>query len=238
MRVLAARGVVLGRRISAKGLRVYSAYGRNGPRLLFRGGIAGPSWPAIATLLEECGIEYSILVVGRIWLLTSDSETTRTFTRELHQHVKQSASELVLVPDVGFVSVGVKKKFELRTLIGPAVVAILSFGLALVPIVLQQEESPQEPEKLQVSCVLDLPVNQIKVWVSESISGRELGSPSKILVSSELGELALEVLETLGSTQSVTGLVQCSDGRSKQLHYRIDSSASGGLVELGQKLDP
>ena len=50
--------------------------------------------------------------------------------------------------------------------------------------------------------------------------------------------LNLEVEQILGSTQSVRGYLECQDGRIKALQYRLDSSSTGAMVELGERLNP
>jgi hypothetical protein len=236
-RVLSAKGINIRKPLAVKGLRAYSAGDQTGSRLLFRGKIFGPTWTAMSKLLEHSDIEFSIVEAGKIWLFTADSERTRLQIEQLSLRAKQSASELVFVPDVGFVSAGIKKRFESETLVGPIAIALLSLGLSYIAIS-WPEQSQQETVVEKVSCALDLPSNELREWVASGITGRALGSPAKILVSSELGLLELEIEQTLGTTQSVSGFIECHDGRSKQLHYRLDASANGGLVELGQKLNP
>jgi hypothetical protein len=75
----------------------------------------------------------------------------------LNKLAKQSASEEVHVPEVGFVSAGIKKRFELRTLVGPMLIALLSLGLVFVPNVVPEQEildDAKQPE--EISCALDL----------------------------------------------------------------------------------
>ena len=237
-RLLAARGISLGEPLNLKGLRVHSAYDHNGAKLLLRGRITGPSWPSISLHLESLDIESSLIEVGKIWILTADTEQTRSILNQLSRRARQSLNELVLVPDVGFVSGGAKRKFDPRSLIGPIAFSLMILGFALIPTALpeQIEQKPTVDDKL--SCALDLSDFEMRKWIAESISVRDLASPKKILVNSELGLLDLEIEQTLGSTQSVTGSIECNDGRTKQLHYRLDASANGTLVELGQKLNP
>lgn len=236
-RVLSAKGISIGKSLPARGLLVYCAHDQTGAKLLLRGKIVGPTWVAISILLELSDIEYELIEVGRIWLLAPDSEPTRLVLEKLNTEAKQNAREFVLVPDVGFVSAGVKGRFEISTLIGPIAIAILSLGLPIFAAALP--ERTQEPTvEEQITCVLDLPANELRDWVVASISNRNAGSRAQINVSSDSGVLNLEIEQTLGSTQSVIGFVECPDGRSKQLHYRLDSSANGRLIELGQKLNP
>jgi hypothetical protein len=85
---------------------------------------------------------------------------------------------------------------------------------------------------------LDLADRELERWIASNIDLSSSSNSEEILVDSKLGLLSLEIQQTIGSTQSVTGSIQCEDGRSKSLHYRLDSSADGNLVELSQRLDP
>ena len=142
------------------------------------------------------------------------------------------------MPEMGFVSAGMKKRFETRNLLGPVTIGLVSLGLFLVPAVVPDEEPIEQSAQLEISCALDLSADEIKDWVATSLEDLEAASSAEVLVQSKLGALSLKIQQTLGSTQSVTGKVECDDGRSKQLHYRLDTSANGSLVEIGQKLNP
>jgi len=91
---------------------------------------------------------------------------------------------------------------------------------------------------VEISCVLDLPADEFNQWVAKSFQGRGSTNSPEVLVQSALGNLFLKIQQTLGSTQSVMGQVECEDGRSRMLHYRLDASASGNLIEIGQDLNP
>ncbi|KGA15147.1 hypothetical protein GM51_15540 [freshwater metagenome] len=238
-RVLVAKGYYLGKPISAPRLRVYLAQDQLGSEFLFiRGRILGPSWPTIAKVFDESQIEYSLIEVGSIWLVAPDLERVRQLLLGLTKLAKQSVSEEVHVPEVGFVSAGIKKRFELLTLLGPVLIALLSMGLFLVPAMVPEQESLEQSKPAEISCALDLSAGELRDWVAASLEGRGPTSSAEVLVQSELGTLTLEIQQTLGSTQSVTGQIDCEDGRSKRLHYRLDASANGNLVEIGQELNP
>jgi hypothetical protein len=238
-RVLVAKGYYLGKPLSAPSLRVYLAQDQLGSEFLFvRGTILGPSWPTIAKLFEESQIEYALVEAGGIWLVAPDLERVRQILSGLNKLAKQSATEEVLVPEIGFVSAGIKKRFELRTLLGPVSIALLSMGLFLVPEIVPEQESLEPEKQPEISCALDLSVGEFHDWVAANFERRSSTSSAEVLVESELGTLTLEIQQTLGSTQSVTGQAECEDGRSKKLHYRLDTSANGNLVEIGQELNP
>lgn len=235
---MAARGISLGETIPASGLRLILAKDRAANSLLLvRGKIYGPAWPSIADLLEQSGIEYSLIDAGKTWLVTIDSSITREVLKQSIYRARESASEQILIPDLGFVNAGRKKKFELRSLSGPALLALISLGLALVPYITPMTTQQAEVASPEVACALDLDDADIEKWIASSVDSAATSS-GEYLLESKLGILRLEIQQTLGSTQSVTGSINCDDGRSKHLHFRLDASASGALVELGQKLDP
>jgi|GEM_PF-1011192 len=238
-RVLVAKGYYLGKPISAPKLRVYLAQDQLGSEFLFvRGTILGPSWPTVAKVFDESQIGYALVEAGNIWLVAPDLEGVRQLLLGLNKLAKQSVSEQVHVPEVGFVSAGIKKRFELRTLLGPVSIALLSMGLFLVPAMVPDQESLAQSKPAEISCALDLSDGEFRNWVAASLEGRSSTSSAEALVQSEIGTLTLEIQQTLGSTQSVTGKAECEDGRSKKLHYRLDTSADGNLVEIGQELNP
>jgi hypothetical protein len=238
-RVLVAKGYFLGKPISAPRLRIYLAQDQLGSEFLFvRGKIVGPSWPTIAKVFDDSQIEFALVEAGGIWLVAPDLERVRQLLSGLNKLAKRSFSEEVHVPEVGFVSAGIKKRFELRTLLGPVSIALLSMGLFLVPAMVPDQESLEQSKPAEISCALDLSSGEFHEWVAASLEGRSSISSAEVLVQSELGTLTLEIQQTLGSTQSVTGQAECEDGRSKKLHYRLDTSANGNLVEIGQELNP
>jgi hypothetical protein len=238
-RLLVARGYYLGKPIPAPSIRIYQAHDQLGSEyLLTRGKILGPSWPTMAKVFDDSQIEYSLIEVGSIWLVAPDSQRIRQILSGLNKLVKQSASEEVHLPEVGFVSAGIKKRFELRTLVGPVLIALLSLGLYFVPNLVPEQEVLDDPKQPDISCALDLSAGEFRDWVAASLEGRGSTSSAEVLVQSELGTLTLEIQQKLGSTQSVMGQIDCDDGRSKKLHYRLDASANGNLVEIGQELNP
>jgi hypothetical protein len=189
-------------------------------------------------VLDESQIEYALIEAGNIWLVAPDSERVRQFLLGMSKLAKHSVSEEVLVPEVGFVAAGIKKRLEIRNLLGPVIVALLSMGLFIVPTLIPEQEALEQPKQVEISCVLDLPADEFNKWVAESLEGRGSSNAAEVLVQSELGTLFLKIQQTLGSTQSVMGQVECEDGRSRKLHYRLDASASGNLIEIGQDLNP
>jgi hypothetical protein len=235
-RLLAANGISVGKAIPVKGINAILAFDQSAnPLLLLRGKVSGPSWPSMADHLDRSGIEYSLIDAGKIWIVTADTPATHSMLELLTKLARQSAQEQVLVSDVGFVSAGRKKRFEPRLVIGPVVLAVVSLALALVPAVQPESTAIPVAEIPEATCALDLVDGELEKWIASSI---ESSSSEEVLVQSRLGLLRLEIEQTLGSTQSVTGSIKCQDGRFKSLHFRLDASASGALVDLGQELDP
>jgi hypothetical protein len=238
-RLLAAKGILLRKSIPIRALNVFLAEDQTDNSLLvLRGKFLGPSWPIIAEQLEQAGIEHTLVEAGKPWLVVADNHNTRGLLQDSSRRSKECTREQVLVPDVGFVSAGSKKKFEPRVLIGPAVLALISFALALFPASLPEPVEQTAAENEEATCALDLKAVDRENWIASSINLSSSSESGEILVDSNLGLLSLEIEQTIGSTQSVTGSIKCKDGRSESLHYRLDASASGNFVELSQKLDP
>ena len=206
--------------------------------LVVRGKIVGPSWPIIGENLVQAGLDYSITEVGKTWLVVADSPATRAALQETNSRTRQTAREEVLVPEVGFVNSEIKARFEPRSLIGPAAVAVASIALAFTPALIQRPIDQESTEHAEIRCAMDLPKKQLTEWIFSSLEKSLQATSNEFALQSKLGFLRLEIRQRIGSTQSVTGSIECEDGRSKLLHYRLDTSASGALVELGQKLDP
>jgi hypothetical protein len=238
-RLLAAKGIVLGKTIPTRALIVFQANDQGGNALLvLRGRLSGPSWPAIAEQLEQAGIECSLVEVGKPWLVIADNPSTREELQGLAIRAREHARDQILVPDVGFVTAGKSKRFEPRVLIGPAVVALMSLAFVLVPAASPKSNEQTPVETQGATCALDLLDGELESFIASSIDLSSSSTSGEVIVDSKLGLLSLEIQQTIGSTQSVTGSIQCQDGRSKSLHYRLDVSANGRLVELSQRLDP
>jgi hypothetical protein len=235
---LGAKGISLGKTIPVSGIRVISARDASATSLLLlRGKILGPSWPSIADQLDQFGIEYSLVEAGRVWLVTANRPATHSVIGLLAKRARANIQEQVLVPDVGFVSAGQKRRFEPRVVVGPLIVALVSIGIALAPAAIPKSSEQPLVDAPKVTCALDLPDSEMNKWIASSIDSASATS-GEVLVQSKLGLLILEIQQTLGSTQSFSGSIKCDDGRAKSLHFRFDASADGTLVELSQELDP
>jgi hypothetical protein len=238
-RLLSAKGVALRKKLAIRGLRVYLATTATAtPVLVLRGNPRGPSWPAISFHLEEHGIEHAIIEAGKAWILVDDNPKVRQVIQDSNDQSRLSWKHFVMVPDVGFVNAGVRKRIEPRLLIGPISAASVIIGVALIPGLWQNSSSQVKEAVPEITCALDLDPGQLSDWIISSINSSTNKGSSEIVTQSKFGLLMLEIEQTIGSTQSLTGSIECQDGRNRKLHYRIDASANGRLVELGQKLDP
>jgi hypothetical protein len=238
-RLLAAKGIAVGKALPMRGLKVFLATDHSANLVLIvRGNLWGPSWPALATQLEQSGIDFSLIEAGKVWLVVLDSTHTRSVFHDSRNRAKLIAREQVMVPEVGFVTAEIKRRFEPRFIVGPAVVALISLGLSFSPSLLAQESEQAIVEDTEVSCALDLPDRLLRQWIESTLDSASPNSSGEVLAQSNLGLLMLETQQVIGSTQSVVGFIECQDGRQMQLHFRLDASANGGFVELGQKLDP
>ena len=236
---MAAKGIAVGKALPIPGLKVFLANDHSANSLLIvRGNVWGPSWPALTTQLEQSGIEHSLIEAGKTWLVVLDSTHTRSVLHESRDRANLSAREQVMVPEVGFVSAGVKKRFEPRLIVGPAAVALVSVGLSFLSALLAEESEQAVVEDTAVTCALDLPDRLLREWIASTLDSASPNGSGELLAQSNLGLLKLETQQVIGSTQSVRGFIECQDGRQMQLHYRLDRSADGSFVELGQKLDP
>lgn len=238
-RLLAAKGITLGKPLLIRGFRAYVASNETtNAILLLRGNFWGASWPSIATQLEQSGIDHWLIQAGKTWIVVADSSNTRSLLQDSSIRARQSVREQVLVPEVGFVTTGVRRKLELRSFIGPVIAAVVVLLLALVPADLPDAANQTQVEAPEISCALDLPEGKLREWIASGIDSSSPKGSGELIIQSKLGLLKLEIEQILGSTQSVTGSIKCDDGRSKTLHYRLDASANGSLVDLGQKLNP
>jgi hypothetical protein len=238
-RLLAARGLELGQQQKFNRLLVFEAVESTGHNVLaIRSSFLGPSWPSVVWALSRAEVEIKIIEAIRVWVIAPDSPLVRGVLEQLSALAKVSARDLVLVPEVGFVSTGVDKRFEPRVLIGPSVVLLAILTLSFWPIAPQEDQTAVVSEANSVSCVLDLESRELKDWISSTISANQMPGSGSLVIQEDLALLNLEVGQVLGSTQEISGYLECQDGRKQNLHYRVDASASGTLVPLVQKLDP
>ena len=115
---------------------------------------------------------------------------------------------------------------------------MLTLGLAtsqqLEPVALEDPE----PEATLLTCALDMVESEFNSWLKTQISGREVSSARTFVIRTDLGEINMEIEQSLGSTQFVTGVFNCEDNRSKRFQFRTDSQPGRALVDLGSSLDP
>lgn len=222
-------------KIRIPGLRAYITHTqRLGNNLLIQGSLFGPSWPSVCAFLEQKQIQYTLIEAGSVWLAVLDSPQNRQELLELEASAKLSRRTQVLLPGSGFVESGMIKKFETRTLLVPA---ITTLGIVLFSgLFLGSQSSPSVDPITKTSCALDLSRNEFNIWLQENLSSSS-AKTNQVVLQTELGLINLTVDQSIGSTRSFTGYIQCNDGRSKPLSFRADNSSLGSIVELGEKLD-
>lgn len=237
LRTLATRGIEVIRSLKMRGLEVYEALDGEGSKMLiFRGGVVGPSWVSIGFLLEKCAIQHCILTLGRPYFMASDSRELRQFFGEIVSASKRSFREEVFVPGVGFMFSELRKKFDPRVLIAPALI----LGVTVVVSIFQVSKPEAELQSVEppriVTCALDLNEGEFHLWLRDKLVAADFSS-GEITIQTELGTVSVRVAQALGSTQLIHGTLNCEDGRIQKLKFRTDSQSGGGLVELGKELD-
>jgi hypothetical protein len=239
LRTLAAQGITVQQSVRIKGLSAYQAQDDRGRKLIvLSGALLGTSWAAIGNALESQSIEFTIMTLGRPHLLAVDTSQLRSVLEDIELASKRSRSDEVFVKDVGFLVSGLSRKFDVRALIAPALLLLLTLGLAtsqqLEPVALEDPE----PEATLLTCALDMVESEFNSWLKTQISGREVSSARTFVIRTDLGEINMEIEQSLGSTQFVTGVFNCEDNRSKRFQFRTDSQPGRALVDLGSSLDP
>ena len=239
LRLLAARGLELGQKLRFNRLLVFEALDSAGQSALaIRASFFGTGWPSIVWVLSRADIEIKLIEAGRVWVVAADNPMVREVLEQIGESAKASSRELVLVPEVGFVNAGVGKRFEPRLLIGPGIGLVAVLGLSIWLGSAAADQDVLVAENSPISCALDLENRDLEQWLVSAISKNKNSGSGAVVIQGELGLLNLEVGQVLGSTQEISGYLECRDGRKTNLHYRLDVSASGSLVPLGQKLDP
>lgn len=238
-RTLAAQGIEVKKSLRAAGLEVYQATDRRGSELLiFCGAVLGPSWVSMSYILELHGITHSRIVIGNTYFSSEDTEELRELLKVMLHISRQSFREEVFIQDVGFLSSEVKKKFDLRVLLAPATICLITVVIAATLAWQPVAESAKEEPKTLISCALDLADIEFRSWLEDQLSSMRRQQTGQIVIETQLGIVTLEIGQALGSTQLVTGTLNCQDGRSIELAFRTDSQTGGELVEIGQRLNP
>jgi hypothetical protein len=241
LRTLATRGIEISSRLGIRGIEAHQAIDNQGEKLLvFSGGLLGTSWASVGFVLEQQGIRHTIISLGRPYFVCSDTQELRELLFLVTEASRVSAREDILIQDVGFVRSELDKKFDYRALIAPLI--ILALTLAFGASQIFRSEVHEDPEQEQVvpaiSCALDLDRAVFDSWIKGQLGKRRLEASSQFAIQTELGEVAIEVDQVLGSTHLISGTLTCEDGRAVSLKFRTDGQRPGELIELGEKLDP
>jgi hypothetical protein len=241
LRTLATRGIEISSRLRIRGIEAHQAIDNHGQKLLiFTGGFLGTSWASIGFTLEQHQIRYTITSLGRPYFVCPDTQELRELLVVIPSASRASARAEILIQDVGFVKSELERKFDYRVLIAPLIILVLTlaFGSSQVQRSKVHEEPEQEQPLAAMSCALDLEKAEFGSWLTGQLAKRKLDASSQLAIQTDLGEIAIEVEQFLGSTQLIRGTVACEDGRATSLQFRTDSQQPGELIELGEKLDP
>lgn len=238
LRTLATRGIEFRGLQNFKGLEAYEAIdGRGSELLIFSGRVFGPNWVSIGYALEQSGIRYELLHLGRTFFLVNDTQELRKLLGEMKSASRKSSRDEIFVQDIGFMASDVRRKFDSRVLIAPALILGVTVSVSLF----QPSDSGIKPEDteptIRISCALDLAEVEFEVWLQDQIE-KASTEAGQLVIATDLGIVNLEVRQALGSTLLIHGSLTCQDGRSRDLQFRTDSLQGGSLVELGERLDP
>lgn len=237
LRTLATRGIEVTNSLRFRGLEVYEALDDKGLRILiFSGGVLGPSWASIGFVLERSGVRHTSLTLGRTHFMAEDTQEIRKLLREVIELSKESVREEVFIDNVGFMVSHLRKKFDARNLIAPAVILGVTVAVSIIQFS-QPAAKPVVVEESLITCALDLNEMEFQLWLQDLVQNADT-KIGQLFLQTDLGAVTLEVKQAIGSTQLLDGSLVCQDGRSQQLKFRTDSLQGGSLVELGERLDP
>jgi len=238
LRTLATKGIEVVRPLRIPGLEVYEAIDENGTRvLIFSGGVFGPSWVAAGFALEQSGFKHTLLGLGKNYFLSQDTAELRQLLNQVRQLSRISASQEIFIPDVGFLISDLPRKFDARTLIAPAVILSITVLVWLFQLSRPVAEMEIVEPAVAISCALDLTDAEYRDWFKDQYRNADIQG-SELAIQTDLGLVAIEIEQALGSTQLVSARIQCQDGRSQSFEFRTDSQSGGDLIELGERLDP
>lgn len=190
--------------------------------------------------LDQHQIRHTITPLGRPYFVCPDTQELRELLVVIPSASRASGRAEILIQDVGFIKSELEKKIDYRTLIAPFIILVLTLAFGATQILSSEvrEDPEQEQPLAAISCALDLEKAEFGSWLTGQLAQRKLDASSQLAIQTDLGEIAIEVEQVLGSTQLIRGTVACEDGRATSLQFRTDSEQPGELIELGEKLDP
>jgi len=239
LRTLAAQGITVQKPIKIVGLVAHQAQDECGNRLIvFSGALLGTSWVGVGHILELHNTEFKIIALGRPYFVAPDSNQLRGVLEVVASASKRSRREEVFIKDMGFLVSELRRSFDARALIAPALLLLLTLGLAANQYFDSAPLEEPKPETKNFSCALDMGELDFRAWLKGKISNREASPAKTSEIKTDLGEITLVIEQAIGATQFVTGALSCEDGRSKKFQFRTDSQPGRGLVDLGSSLDP
>lgn len=232
-------GYVFLKKLKVPRLRVFEATGPEGKGVfLVRGTLLGPSWPSLAWYFESQGIEFRLLDSGGIWLVLELTGQIKLLLPQVSEISRSSSRQQVYLPKIGFMPSDIKKRLDLRIILAPTLILGITLLIAVLrPIATEVpiDKADQEPE---IDCAMDLDSKEFDNWLEQSVFDSLAKVQDQLIQQTDLGLLNLNLESSLGSTRLYAGYLECQDGRSLELNFRADSSATGNLVQLGGKLDP
>lgn len=238
LRTLAAHGITLHQSIKIGGLHAHQAQDARGMKLIVVSAkLLGTSWVSIGHILKLHNLDFTIMPLDRPHILAQDSNQLRAVLEVIELASKRSRRDELFITDVGFLVSSLSRTFDRRVLIAPALMLLLTLGLATTHYLEPGPPEEPQPQAAVLTCALDMEESEFSVWLQNKISGREAGFTKESLIETGLGDISLKVEQAIGSTQFVTGVFRCEDGRSRRVQFRTDSEPGRGLVDLGSNLD-
>lgn len=233
-RLFSALGIEVGLRIRAPRLQVYMATNLQGESLLLvRGSGFGPNWANLANIFEGSGQVIKILRVGEYWVCVQDCFECRELIQLVSSQVTADSKTKILVPDVGFVESNQKRKIDPRHIAIPAIVLVSSIALGAWLNLDAPEDKSLGVEEETISCALDLKPQEFQGWLMQQLTESLNADSREFVAQTELGLLNVRIDQQIGSTQKISGHIECPDGRSQPFEYRGDNTNLGKLMPLG-----
>lgn len=239
-RKLAASGYSIEGRLNILGVEVTCLRNPQGmPLLLVANVLYGPSWAQIHKSLKHVVPAPSLITLRRIpAVLVTDSTSNRELIAKLLKSSIASRGRQVHLEGVGFVELESKVKIDLKSLILPILSAALVVTLGILWGNNQRPIQTQGEESVAANCILDSHQADFDSWLKENLGLKEdLMVGQSIQKITEEGNLEILVEKTIGSAAKISGVASCADGRQRAINHRVDSSGSGAVLDLGQKLD-
>lgn len=235
-RTFLVHGIQVQGKLAVRGLNVWAAEDENQSEiLLIRGQALGLPWSVIARELQQAGIQFKIVQLEAVFLVTNDNRQLRHVLSELNQRAKQERKFRIHVSGVGFAQARNRKRLDLRKLVLPALSVVGT--LVVASIFPPSSQTRPQPTLAKTACASELPTSEFLNWLEDSLyKASKLSSNTNAVVQSEIGEIEFAFRQSIGTTSFVRAKVSCSDGTTKSYSFRTDSEANG-VFALLEELD-